>query len=47
MSYYDGDPWSNHTFNFIECGECESEFDQQERDGGNICPACKDKGERE
>ena len=48
MGYYDGDPWSNHVSNLIECGECEQEFDQQE-DEGNICPDCKDKeeGERE
>jgi hypothetical protein len=47
MSYYDGDPWSNHVSNFIECAECESEFDQQEEEGGNICPACIDKEEGE
>ena len=47
MSYYDGDPWSNHTPHFIECAECESEFDQQEKEGGNICPACIDKEEGE
>ena len=48
MSYYDGDPWSNHQLNEIKCGECESEFDQQEEEGGNICPACIEKeGESE
>ena len=47
MGYYDGDPWSNHVSNFIECAECESEFDQQEEEGGNICPACIDKEEGE
>jgi hypothetical protein len=47
MSYYDGDPWSNHVSNFIECAECESEFDQQEEEGGNICPTCIDKEEGE
>ena len=31
--------------NFIECAECESEFDQQDQEGGNICPACIDKEE--
>jgi Zn finger protein HypA/HybF involved in hydrogenase expression len=42
MSYYDGDPWSNHVLNEIKCGECEEEFDQQE-DEGNICPQCKER----
>jgi hypothetical protein len=45
MSYYDADPWANHSFNFIDCAECESEFDQQDQEGGNICPACIDKEE--
>ena len=40
MSYYDGDPWSNHELNEIKCAECGEEFDQQEEEGGNICPAC-------
>jgi Zn finger protein HypA/HybF involved in hydrogenase expression len=45
MGYYDGDPWSNHVLNEIKCGECEQEFDQQEEEWGNICPACIDKEE--
>jgi hypothetical protein len=46
VSYYDGDPWSNHQLNEIKCGECEKEYDEQEGEG-NICPACKEKeGER-
>jgi len=44
VSYYDGDPWSNHELNEIKCAECEEEFDQQEEEGGNICPPCLDKG---
>ena len=47
MGYYDGDPWSNHVSNFIECAECGSEFDQQDQEGGNICPTCIDKEEGE
>jgi hypothetical protein len=47
VSYYDADPWANHSFNFIDCAECESEFDQQDQEGGNICPACIDKEEGE
>lgn len=43
MSYYDGDPWSNHIANLIDCAECGEEFDQQEEEGGNICPACIEK----
>lgn len=46
MSYYDGDPWSNHVDNWTECAECGSEFDDQEKEG-NICPACVSKGEGE
>jgi Zn finger protein HypA/HybF involved in hydrogenase expression len=42
MGYYDGDAWSNHVLNEIECAECGKEFDQQE-DEGNICPACIEK----
>ena len=42
MSYYDGDPWSNHVSNLIECGECEQEYDEQEGEG-NVCPTCKEK----
>ena len=42
MSYYDGDPFSNHVLNEIKCGECEQEYDEQEGEG-NICPTCKDK----
>ena len=40
MGYYDGDPWSNHILNEIKCAECEDYFDQQEEEGGNICPPC-------
>lgn len=47
MGWYDGDSWSNHISNFIECAECESEFDQQDQEGGNICPTCIDKEEGE
>ena len=47
MGYYDGDSWANHSFNFIDCAECESEFDQQDQEGGNICPTCIDKEEGE
>ena len=43
MSYYDGDSWSNHVLNEIKCAECGEEFDQQEKEGGNICPACTEK----
>lgn len=47
MSYYDGDPWSNHVLNEVKCAECEEYFDDQEGEG-NICPACKEKeGEKE
>ena len=42
MSYYDGDPWSNHVLNEIKCAECGQEYDEQEGEG-NICPACKEK----
>jgi hypothetical protein len=42
VSYYDGDAWSNHVANLIECGECEQEYDEQEGEG-NICPTCKEK----
>ena len=42
MSHYDGDPWSNHRLNEIECGECGKEYDEQEGEG-NICPTCKEK----
>jgi hypothetical protein len=44
MSYYDGDAWSNHQLNEIECAECLKHFDQQEEEGGNICQPCLDKG---
>lgn len=47
MGYYDADPWANHTPHLIKCGECGEEFDQQEKEGGNICPTCIDKGGRE
>jgi DNA-directed RNA polymerase subunit RPC12/RpoP len=40
MGYYDGDPWSNHVLMEIKCAECEEYFDQQEEEGGNICPPC-------
>ena len=43
VSYYDGDSWSSHVLNEIKCAECGEEFDQQEKEGGNICPACIDK----
>ena len=46
MTYYDGDPFSNHVLNEIKCGECEREYDEQEGEG-NICPTCKDKEEGE
>ena len=47
VSYYDGDPWSNHVLNEVKCAECEEYFDDQEGEG-NICPACKEKeGEKE
>ena len=39
MSYYDGDPWSNHQLNEIKCAECGKEYDEQEGES-NICPAC-------
>lgn len=40
MSYYDADPWANHELNEIKCAECGEYFDQQEEEGGNICPVC-------
>lgn len=40
MSYYDADPWANHELNEIKCAECGEYFDQQDQDGGNICPVC-------
>jgi len=43
MGYYDGDSWSNHISNLIDCAECGEEFDQQEEEGGNICPSCIEK----
>lgn len=43
MSYYDGDPWSNHVLNEVKCAECEEYFDDQEGEG-NICPPCVAKG---
>ena len=43
MSYYDGDPWSNHVLNEVKCAECEEHFDDQEGEG-NICPPCVTKG---
>jgi hypothetical protein len=43
MGHYDGDPWSSHQLNEIKCAECEEEFDQQEEEGGNICPSCIEK----
>jgi hypothetical protein len=43
MSYYDGDPWSNHVLNEVKCAECSEYFDDQEREG-NICPPCLAKG---
>lgn len=47
VSYYDGDPWSNHEANLIDCAECGKEYDEQEGEG-NICPACIEKeGENE
>jgi len=42
MGYYDGDAWSNHVANLIDCAECGEEWDDQE-DEGNICPACVEK----
>lgn len=39
MGYYDGDPWSNHVPNLIDCAECGEEFDDQDNEG-NICSAC-------
>jgi DNA-directed RNA polymerase subunit RPC12/RpoP len=42
MSYYDGDPWSNHVLNEVKCAECEEYFDDQEGEG-NICPPCIEK----
>ncbi len=42
MSYYDGDPWSNHVLNEVKCAECEEKFDDQEGEG-NICPPCIEK----
>ena len=44
MGHYDGDPWSSHELNEIKCAECGNEFDQQEEEGGNICPPCVQKG---
>ena len=44
MSYYDGDPFTNHQLNEVKCAECEEYFDDQEREG-NICPPCVEKGE--
>lgn len=46
MGYYDGDSWTYHEPVWTDCGECEEQFDDQEGEG-NICPACKDKGEGE
>jgi Zn finger protein HypA/HybF involved in hydrogenase expression len=46
MSYYEGDPFSNHVLNEIKCGECEQEYDEQEGEG-NVCPTCIDKEEGE
>jgi formylmethanofuran dehydrogenase subunit E len=43
VGYYDGDSWSNHISNFIDCVDCGEEFDQQEEEGGNICPSCIEK----
>jgi formylmethanofuran dehydrogenase subunit E len=43
MGFYDGDSWSNHIANLIDCAECGEEFDQQEEEGGNICPSCIEK----
>ena len=43
MSYYDNDPWSVHELNEVKCAECGNEFDQQEEEGGNICPSCIEK----
>ena len=40
MSYYDNDPWSVHELNEIKCAECGEHFDQQDKEGGNICPVC-------
>jgi Zn finger protein HypA/HybF involved in hydrogenase expression len=42
MSYYDGDPWSNHQLKEIKCAECGNEYDEQEGEG-NICPTCEEK----
>ena len=47
MSYYDADSWANHELNEIKCAECGEEFDQQDQEGGNICPDCTEKGESE
>ena len=46
MSYYDGDAWTYHTLNEVQCAECEEYFDDLEGEG-NICPACIEKGEKE
>lgn len=43
MSYYEGDAWSNHVLNEIKCAECLEYFDQQEKEGGNVCQPCLDK----
>jgi formylmethanofuran dehydrogenase subunit E len=40
VSYYDADPWANHELNEIKCAECGEYFDQQDKEGGNICPVC-------
>lgn len=45
MSYYDGDAWTYHVLNEVKCGECEQEYDEQEKGEGNICPTCKEKEE--
>jgi formylmethanofuran dehydrogenase subunit E len=45
MSYYDGDAWTYHELNEIKCAECGDYFDQQDKEGGNICQPCIDKGE--
>jgi len=39
VSYYDGDPFSNHQLNEVKCAGCEEYFDDQEGEG-NICPPC-------
>jgi Zn finger protein HypA/HybF involved in hydrogenase expression len=43
VTYYEGDSWTYHEPVWTECAECGEEYDQQEKDEGNICPTCKEK----